>query len=261
MSFKNGVDTTYRNKARVRGGAGEFSWKQLEGDSKAALGEYYLGRSQMCEDLWYSRKNDKAGKRVREDEISKIKEQEQDLMREMLGLKPIKRRHRELTSREEEELLKREKFDKFADNQALGLGLNLRSRKATAQFMEVTGQVPEDLSKQETYTSITAGSLQGNVDPAELAKRSKAPEQTTTSEPAGPVDPELARMERKVREKEEKRRLKKLKKEKKKEKKRAKKQRKKEKKRARKEKKDSSTKRHDSSSDDSDSSSSSSSSS
>eukprot|EP01060_Flectonema_neradi_P010391 TRINITY_DN17473_c1_g1_i1.p1 TRINITY_DN17473_c1_g1~~TRINITY_DN17473_c1_g1_i1.p1 ORF type:complete len:235 (+),score=56.92 TRINITY_DN17473_c1_g1_i1:118-822(+) len=161
MSFKRGVDSTYHNKDRVRGGAGDFTWDQLKGDKLAAIGEYYLGRSQMCENIWYG-KDRTAGVKAgdREKEISDIKAQEQEMMAQAMGLQPTKRRQTELTAADEKALLTRNKPTN--DDDHLGLGLNIHAKKASAQLIANTGTVPEDLRKSSTY-EVSAHSLKGNI--------------------------------------------------------------------------------------------------
>ena len=91
MSFRDGVDTTYNNKFRARGGQGDFSWDTLKGDKSAAAQEYYLGRSQMCEDLWYARDAKRAPKRGLSDrDMSDLQQQEEDAMKAALGIQPAK---------------------------------------------------------------------------------------------------------------------------------------------------------------------------
>eukprot|EP01062_Namystynia_karyoxenos_P036607 TRINITY_DN26664_c0_g5_i1.p2 TRINITY_DN26664_c0_g5~~TRINITY_DN26664_c0_g5_i1.p2 ORF type:complete len:307 (+),score=147.31 TRINITY_DN26664_c0_g5_i1:95-922(+) len=158
MSFRGGVDTTYKNKARVRGGAGDFSWDQLKGDRQIAESEFYLGRSQMCENLWYQAKGSSGSAPA---DLEGIKNQEEDLMREMLGLRPARRRQRgELSEREEREALQRE--GRQQEEHAPGLGLNLMgAKKASAQFIANTGQVPEGLQRKESFL-VSSGDIQGD---------------------------------------------------------------------------------------------------
>ena len=160
MSFKNGVDTTYRNKDRVRGGAGDFTWDQLKGDKLAAVGEYYIGRSQMCENIWYGKERVKRTKEEdRHREVADIKAQEQEMMMQAMGIKPTKRKQTELTAADEKALLSR---SKPSEGEHLGLGLNIHVKKASAQHIANTGIVPDDLRKSSTY-DITAESLKGNL--------------------------------------------------------------------------------------------------
>ena len=88
MSFKDGVDTTYRNKNRARGGAGDFDLKSLKGDRSAAVQEYYLGRSEVCEEIWYKEGGPKRVETSSEDK-AEILRQEENVRRRMLGLQPI----------------------------------------------------------------------------------------------------------------------------------------------------------------------------
>eukprot|EP01065_Artemidia_motanka_P027990 TRINITY_DN3319_c1_g1_i1.p4 TRINITY_DN3319_c1_g1~~TRINITY_DN3319_c1_g1_i1.p4 ORF type:complete len:144 (+),score=51.80 TRINITY_DN3319_c1_g1_i1:55-486(+) len=143
MSCRDGVDTTYRNKGRVRGGAGDFSWENLKGDRRIADSEYWLGRSEVCEDLWYADGRKKMGKA---EDLTGVQDEEEDVMREMLGLRAVQRRQRGvLTEKEVKEALMREQ-GRESDEHALGLGLNLTgAKKATAQYIENTGKVPDAL--------------------------------------------------------------------------------------------------------------------
>eukprot|EP00754_Rhynchopus_humris_P000831 Rhum_TRINITY_DN10520_c0_g1::Rhum_TRINITY_DN10520_c0_g1_i1::g.38860::m.38860 len=93
MSFKDGVDTTYRNKNRARGGAGDFDLKSLKGDRSAAVQEYYLGRSEVCEEIWYKEGGPKRVETSSEDK-AEILRQEENVRRRMLGLQPIPKRER-----------------------------------------------------------------------------------------------------------------------------------------------------------------------
>eukprot|EP00906_Rhabdomonas_costata_P025828 RCo036887 len=85
-----------RRSERVsRGGRTEFDWEPLKLDKRAAQEEYYLGRSQMCEDLWYSKAKpsriptatDAPGDDVRRAELAALQRAEQELMKAALGVR------------------------------------------------------------------------------------------------------------------------------------------------------------------------------
>eukprot|EP01012_Entosiphon_sulcatum_P030166 TRINITY_DN3705_c0_g1_i1.p1 TRINITY_DN3705_c0_g1~~TRINITY_DN3705_c0_g1_i1.p1 ORF type:complete len:183 (+),score=37.26 TRINITY_DN3705_c0_g1_i1:32-550(+) len=77
-----------------RGGRSDFDWNVLMGDKNAANQEYYLGRSEKCEDLWYKTARPSKlpiGSRVdatsAKAELLAIKKHEEDMMKAALGLK------------------------------------------------------------------------------------------------------------------------------------------------------------------------------
>jgi len=77
-----------------RGGSGgQFDWGTLQGDKQAAAGEFFLGRSEKCEDLWYSRSRvSKIPTAVADEEQRReraaVQDAEWQLMQAALGLKP-----------------------------------------------------------------------------------------------------------------------------------------------------------------------------
>eukprot|EP00667_Euglena_gracilis_P028158 EG_transcript_35622 len=81
------------NERTSRGGRGaDFNWDELRGDKQAAAGEFYLGRSEKCEDLWYAKsKVNKIPARVADQqrqEVEAVQQAERELMQAALGLKP-----------------------------------------------------------------------------------------------------------------------------------------------------------------------------
>eukprot|EP01010_Urceolus_cornutus_P001189 NODE_1711_length_782_cov_125.257844_g1331_i0.p1 GENE.NODE_1711_length_782_cov_125.257844_g1331_i0~~NODE_1711_length_782_cov_125.257844_g1331_i0.p1 ORF type:complete len:201 (+),score=40.39 NODE_1711_length_782_cov_125.257844_g1331_i0:107-709(+) len=80
------------NERTSRGGRTDFNWDELKGDKNAAIEEYYLGRSEKCEDLWYKKtKPTKIPSAVpkeleRRSEMSAIQKAEQEMFKAALGL-------------------------------------------------------------------------------------------------------------------------------------------------------------------------------
>eukprot|EP01063_Lacrimia_lanifica_P004232 TRINITY_DN1235_c4_g1_i1.p1 TRINITY_DN1235_c4_g1~~TRINITY_DN1235_c4_g1_i1.p1 ORF type:complete len:244 (+),score=106.97 TRINITY_DN1235_c4_g1_i1:92-823(+) len=161
MSFFN---TGYNNKARTRGGHGDFTWDSLKGDKKAAAQEFYLGRSQMCENIWYGKEG--GGKRkFDENELADVKQQEEDMMRQALGLKPMKRRCVEMSEQEQQEALKREGGDD-EDAMAQGLGLNKAATKASVQYMQNHGVTDDKLLQGDVVEDKYAAQPEETVEEA-----------------------------------------------------------------------------------------------
>eukprot|EP01061_Rhynchopus_euleeides_P015016 TRINITY_DN25774_c0_g1_i1.p1 TRINITY_DN25774_c0_g1~~TRINITY_DN25774_c0_g1_i1.p1 ORF type:complete len:244 (+),score=99.27 TRINITY_DN25774_c0_g1_i1:103-834(+) len=223
MSFRDGVDTTYRNKFRARGGQGDFSWDQLKGDKSAAAQEYYLGRSQMCEDIWYNRGAAGSRKRPSTAELDEARRQDDEMMRQAMGLAPLKKKRTEMTSKEQEEALRR-----TADTEdAQGLGMNLQATKASTMYREATGASLEGLE---------TGVVAGDVEEAEDVQGGETTEGHIPREVLRP-DASVLAMRQMLSKKELRKAEKKAKKRAKKEQKKEKKKRKKEAKRRKKDRK------------------------
>ncbi|KAG0614675.1 hypothetical protein M758_6G195100 [Ceratodon purpureus] len=115
------------SRGGVRGGRDQFNWDDVKGDKhrenylghslKAPVGRWQKGKDLM----WYARDTtqtaDEAAALARE-EIERVKQEEEEAMREALGLAPRrdnKPRVNRLDKREQEELLKRSKAGEEVD--------------------------------------------------------------------------------------------------------------------------------------------------
>uniref|UniRef100_A0A7S0N389 Multiple myeloma tumor-associated protein 2-like N-terminal domain-containing protein n=1 Tax=Pyramimonas obovata TaxID=1411642 RepID=A0A7S0N389_9CHLO len=223
----------YNGPARggTRGGKDQFKWEDVKTDQDR---ECYLGHSVMApvgrwqknkDILWYTREKGDAGSSLDEEKRA-IKEQEEQLMREALGLAPKRERKAKSTmdQKEYEEFLRggaEEEPDRENPDRVKGLG---NSRLGVAASADTVDR--ETLPGIEAFERPYAtGAAPGEPGPGGMRELQGGKRKAESSDSGSDSDSSRERKKSKKSKKDKKRE----KKEKKKQKKEAKKQRKEEK--------------------------------
>ncbi|XP_030551142.1 multiple myeloma tumor-associated protein 2 homolog [Rhodamnia argentea] len=195
----------------VRGGRDQFSWEDVKADKHR---ENYIGHSlkapvgrwQKGKDLhWYARDktSEAADMEAAREEIKRIKEQEEQAMREALGLAP-KRANKNLGSRLDKQELK-ELVKRGSTAEDLGGGHAEAARVDGLGFSRLPRPWEESNSVQPSQLEVSAG-IEKVVAPAPApAPDSSARKADSSEESEDERSRKKRRREEKKREKHEKR--------------------------------------------------------